>query len=143
MKENINFFTENTDYRIRGKKKLNTWIGGVIRKEKKRQGAINIIFCDDDFLKRLNKKYLKRNTLTDIITFSQNEGNFISGDLYISLDRIRENAKIFRVPIKEELARVMVHGVLHLTGYDDHTQREAEEMREREDFYLTRLKNLP
>ena len=142
MKESINFFTEDIDYRLRGKQRFRTWLSDVIRKEKKREGEINIIFCDDNYLKRLNRKYLNRNTLTDIITFSQVEGNIISGDLFISIDRVRENAKTFKVRLTNELARVMVHGILHLAGYNDHTAREVKEMRSKEDLYLLHLQKL-
>lgn len=143
MTGSINFFTEDLDYRIREKRKIRAWILDTIRKENILPGEINIIFCNDSYLAKLNRKYLKRNTLTDIITFSFGERDLISGDLFISLDRVRENAKIFGISLTRELSRVMIHGILHLAGYDDQSEREVMKMRMKEDFYLQRLEKLP
>lgn len=99
-------------------------------------GDINVIFCSDDYLIEKNIQYLKKNYLTDIITFNYNHLKKISGDLFISIERIRENASINHVPFDEELYRVIVHGVLHLIGYNDSTEEEISIIRAKEAFYL-------
>jgi len=109
---------------------------GVILKEGKRVGELNVILCSDEYLYKLNVEYLSHDTLTDIITFDYSESNIISGDLFISINRIRENAKAYSIKIIEELHRVMVHGVLHLCGYGDKTKEERKTMRVKENFYL-------
>ena len=99
-------------------------------------GDINYVFCTDNYLLDINLKYLNHNTLTDIITFNFCENKKISGDILISLDRIKENSSIFEQPFNKELYRVMIHGVLHLIGYNDKTSKEKERMRKKEDYYL-------
>lgn len=118
---------------------LRDWIMGVIRDESKELGELNCIFCNDSFLHEMNQTYLDHDTYTDIITFNYVEENLISGDLYISLDRVFENALTFNVSKMQELNRVIIHGVLHLIGYNDKTPEEADEIRAKEDFYLTLL----
>ncbi|MEI6454922.1 MAG: rRNA maturation RNase YbeY [bacterium] len=143
MKGSINFFTENIKYKISRKNTLRLWIADAIRTEKRYPGSINIILCDDRFLLTLNRRYLKKSTLTDIITFSfVEEPNELSGDIYISLTRVKENAKKFKVLLFEELSRIIIHGILHLSGYDDQKEEERAEMRNREDFHLKRLRKL-
>jgi probable rRNA maturation factor len=143
MTGSINFFTENITYKLSRKRLLNAWIADAVNTEQVRLGNINIVLCDDSFLLRLNRKFLKKNSLTDIITFSfAEEKDELSGDIYISLPRVRENARQFRLHLVEELSRVIIHGVLHLAGYDDHSEDEKQEMRKREDFYLKRLRKL-
>ncbi len=100
-------------------------------------GEIGIIFCSDQYLLQMNKKYLNHDYFTDIITFNYNEKKYVQGDLFISVDRIRENAVSFGVSIREELFRVIFHGLLHLTGYDDKTKKEKELMRGKENYYLS------
>lgn len=105
--------------------------------EKKNIEEVNIIFCSDDYLLEMNKKYLNHDYYTDIITFDNSEGENISGDLFISIDRIRENAGAYGVSFENELQRVIIHGVLHLVGYKDHSPKEKETMRNKENFYLS------
>ena len=98
---------------------------------------LSFIFCDDMELLNKNSKYLNHDTLTDILTFDYSENNNISGDIYISIDRVKENAKTYKVTFENELDRVMIHGVLHLLGYKDKSKKDQKAMREKEDFYLS------
>lgn len=102
--------------------------------------SISYIFCSDDFLLKLNQEYLKHNTLTDILTFSLSNSSLdIVAEIYISIERVSENAEKLSIPFLEELHRVMIHGILHLCGYHDHTKEEKVEMRKKEDYYLSLL----
>jgi probable rRNA maturation factor len=140
MPEFVQFFNEGIKYTVPGKRVLRRWLESAIKKEKFVAGQINIVICTDSYLLKINKKYLKKNTLTDIITFSMaEEEGIVSGDIYISLERVRENAHIYRQVVKKELARVMVHGVLHLMGYDDETEADQKVMRKKENTYLKDL----
>lgn len=114
----------------------------IISKEKKKTGEISVILCSDEDLLQINKKFLKKSYYTDIITFDYSEGDQISGDLYISFERIKENALQFQVSINDELKRVIIHGVLHLLGLKDNTPEEKSLMRESEDRYLLLVKDL-
>ena len=100
-------------------------------------GDLSIVFCSDNYILDMNIKYLQHDYFTDIITFDYCEGEKISGDLFISVDSVRENALLYGATFEEELNRVMVHGVLHLIGYDDHTKAEQKTMREKENYYLS------
>ncbi|MCX6304282.1 MAG: rRNA maturation RNase YbeY [Bacteroidetes bacterium] len=140
MSARINFFLENVSYVVKKKAGLREWINTTIRQEGKAAGDINFIFCNDDYLLDLNIKYLKHNTLTDILTFSSGSDKTVSGDIFISLPRVWENAVIFDQTMEEELHRVMIHGILHLTGYSDSTVQEKLMMREKENYYLAALK---
>ena len=113
------------------------WLNACIKNEGKKPGEINIIFCDDEYLLNMNQEFLGKNYLTDIITFdfSENE-KLVSGDLYISHERVRENAKSYNATFDEEIRRVMVHGILHLLGFDDKTSEEKMNMRKRENELL-------
>lgn len=111
----------------------------MILLENKKPGNISVIFCSDDYLLDINIKYLNHNFYTDIVTFDYVEENLISGDLFISVDRVKENAKKFDQPFKKELFRVILHGVLHLIGYNDKTEEEQKMMRSKEDFYLKKV----
>jgi len=135
----VSFFTADVSYTIRSKNLIRKWLQGLISKEGKRVGQLGIILCSDEYLWNLNKDFLNHRTYTDIITFDQGviEGE-VSGELYISLERIRDNAKKFNVSVKDELHRVMVHGVLHLCGYGDKTPREKTRMTAKENEYLTK-----
>jgi len=115
---------------------IKKWIEAIAKTEKKAIGGINYVFVGDDELLKLNKQYLKHNTYTDIITFDYSEPKEISGDIFISIDRVKDNAKKFKVKFDDELHRVMIHGVLHLCGYKDKTPKDAREMRKKEDFSL-------
>ena len=132
----ILFFVKGIKYPIKDKRKIKAWIKEVIEQEKKTQGDINIILSDDSHLLEVNKEYLKRDYYTDIITFDYCVGNVISGDLFISIDRIKENARKYKVEDKTELYRVIIHGILHLAGYNDQKKKESEVMKRAEDKYL-------
>lgn len=108
----------------------------LVNNEKKELGNVSVIFCSDEYLLRINEEYLNHNYYTDIITFDYCENTVISGDLFISLDRITENTDKFRTTFNKELYRVIFHGLLHLVGFKDKTDAEQEKMREKEEFYL-------
>ncbi len=137
----ITFFTEKVTFNLPDKLFLKKWITEVIALENKKKGEINYIFCNDSYLSQINIQYLKHDTLTDIITFDYTQDNkgFISGDIFISIDRIVENANALQIPFSEELHRVMIHGVLHLLGYRDKTKAEKALMRQKEDNSLSLL----
>ncbi|NDK17978.1 MAG: rRNA maturation RNase YbeY [Zetaproteobacteria bacterium] len=118
-------------------KKVKNWIVKAILNENLKEGEVNYIFCDDIILSELNIKYLKHNTLTDIISFDYTIGKIISGDIFISIERVKENAELFNTKYVDELHRVMIHGVLHYCGYKDKTDEEKTQMRSKEDYYLS------
>ena len=128
----INFYSEN-DFEFQEKKSFDTWIRKVISSEEKQLGEINYIFCDDHYLYKINLKFLDHDTYTDIISFDNSEGDELNGDIFISTDRVTENAKEYNVDFSEELKRVIIHGILHLCGYGDKTESEAALMRQKED----------
>lgn len=130
----INFFTE-TEFTI-NEDEINSWLLSVIASEGKNLGEINYIFCDDAYLLSINQQYLDHDTYTDIISFDTSEGNDLSGDIFISVERIKENAQQFNVSVDDELMRVLAHGILHFCGYKDKTDDEAKLMREKEDEKL-------
>jgi len=132
----IGFYNENSGFKPKQIKKIREWLLAVILAEGKSAGEISFIFCDDNYLHEMNVKYLSHDTLTDVITFDYSEENRISGDVFISIDRVRENAVNFTKPLDEEIHRVMVHGVLHLCGFKDKTKKDAVLMRQKEDSYL-------
>lgn len=131
----IEYHYEN-NFILEDSEKIRIWIEDVIKKEKKIVGDITYIFCDDDYLLERNKEFLNHNTLTDIITFNYCIDNNISSDIMISIDRVKENSTIFENSFNEEMKRVMIHGILHLIGYNDKSEEEEELMRKKEDFYL-------
>jgi len=136
----IQFFSEDINFIFKNKIQTRNWLAKVIEKENKGLLNINYIFCSDEFLLELNKKYLNHSTLTDILTFPDDSVNGkISGDIYISIERIRENSEKYTHPFDKELHRVMVHGVLHLLGYKDKTKNEKETMTLKEDYYLKKI----
>ena len=118
---------------------LQKWIETVITSENKVLGDLNYIFCSDEYLLERNIKYLNHDTLTDIITFDYCEEEIINSDIMISIDRVKENSSIFENSFSDELHRVMIHGVLHLIGYNDKTKKEKQTMRNKEDYYLKKL----
>ena len=132
-------FHYEINFSLKYKMSISKWIDHTIRTENKITGDINYIFCSDDYLLARNIKYLKHDSLTDIITFNYCEGNKINCDIMISIDRVKENSSIFETSFLEELYRVMIHGILHLVGYDDKTEKEKNIMRKKEDFYLKKL----
>lgn len=121
-------------------KKILIWhINSLIKNELKTTGEVSVIFCSDEYLLQMNKNYLNHDYYTDIITFDYVEGDTISGDLFISLDRVNENAEKFNIPFLIELFRVIFHGTLHLAGYKDKTEDEQILMREKENYYLSEV----
>ena len=132
----IRYFQEDIRFDLKQKMLNNRWLKMVAGSEMRRLGAINIIFCSDRYILDVNMKYLQHDYFTDIITFDYCEKDILSGDLFISIDSVRENALFYGVPFPDELDRVMVHGLLHLIGYDDHTEEEIAQMRAKEDYYL-------
>ena len=135
----INFYTESVDFpfsRRGSKADLRTYINNLIRNEGKKTGDINYIFCTDDYLLEINKQYLSHDYYTDVITFDYSEFPVVSGDIFISVDMVRNNAKEFAPSIEHEMYRVIFHGVLHLCGYMDKQPDEEKLMREKEDYYL-------
>lgn len=134
----IRYFTEDIDFAFKGKSVHSAWLKAVSEEEGRRPGQISVIFCSDPYLLEINRKYLGHDYYTDIITFDYSEGDTISGDLFISVDTVRSNAEYYSADFKDELDRVIVHGVLHLIGYDDHTDEQSAEMRARENHYLER-----
>lgn len=133
--EGVSFSYEGVEEDLIDEEKIECWIKEVLEKENKQVGILNYIFCTDDFLLEINKEYLNHDTYTDIITF-QYSSEPIEGDIYISVERTRENATHLGTAEDEELRRVIIHGVLHLCGYKDKTEEEEIEMRGKEDFYL-------
>lgn len=138
----ISYFTEDTDFRFKGRALNNRWLRMVAESEIKRVGDLSIIFCSDNYILDVNMRYLQHDYFTDIITFDYCEGNRLSGDLFISVDSVRENALFYGTEFSDELNRVMVHGLLHLIGYDDHTEEDQKTMREKEDYYISVRKSL-
>ena len=120
---------------------LNLWINNVIKEEEMIIGELVYVLCNDEYLLKKNIQFLNHNTLTDVITFDYSEKKIISGDILISTERVVENAKIFNVNYLTELHRVMVHGLLHLLGYKDKIEKDADTMREKENYYLNKLTN--
>ena len=127
---------EGHDFRLGKKTAIREWLLLVIRKEGKHCGEINYLFASDAYVLEQNKKYLRHNTYTDIITFHSNEGKILNADILISTDRVRDNAEKLGTAPDEELRRVMVHGVLHLCGYKDKSERERKQMRDKEEICL-------
>ena len=128
----ISFNYEN-EFVLPDEEQIATWISQVILSENKKEGEINYIFCDDKYLLNLNEQYLDHDTLTDIISFDYSIGNEIHGDIFISTERVLENASDFKVTFEEELQRVLVHGILHYCGYKDKSKDDEQLMRNKED----------
>lgn len=133
----ISFFIEVDSFKLDQKTKLKKWISEVIKLQLKQVGEINYIFCDDEYLLDINKTYLKHDFYTDIITFDQAElPNKIEGEIYISVERVKDNSETLKVDFKEELKRVVIHGILHLVGFKDKTEKEKKKMRALENEML-------
>lgn len=135
-------FNYETEFTITKKiDAIKKWIKNAILQEKYSLGELNYIFCDDTYLLKINREYLNHDTLTDIISFDYTIGKQINGDIYISIDRIKENAKLYKTTFYNEFLRVMIHGVLHYCGYKDKTDADKKIMRSKEDYYLS-LQNI-
>lgn len=133
----IIFSVEEISFNLKEKNKIKRWIKNIIENEGKKLGEISYIFCSDGYLLEINQKYLEHDTYTDIITFDYTENSgIISGDIFVSVDRVGENAREFGVTFDEEMRRVLIHGVLHLLGYPDKKPNEEKKMRQKENEAL-------
>ncbi|MEX0598558.1 MAG: rRNA maturation RNase YbeY [Candidatus Paceibacterota bacterium] len=135
----LSFHSADISFILKEKSAFRKWINSEILRRSFKTGKINLILCSDDYLLELNKKYLNHNFYTDIITFNYNEANLISGDLFISIDRIKENTLIFNTIFQQELKRVIIHGILHLMGHDDNSPDLKKKIHEEEDEALKRF----
>lgn len=133
----ISYYFQDTDFKFRDRRKTNEWLKLAAESEIRRIGNISIIFCSVNYVLDINQKYLQHDYFTDIITFDYCEGDRLSGDLFISVDSVRENSVEFGTEFKDELNRVIIHGLLHLVGYDDHTEKDIKLMRSKENYYLS------
>jgi probable rRNA maturation factor len=134
----VNFFYNEIRFKLKNPRKVTSWIKKVVKKESASIQEINYVFCSDSYLLSLNQGFLKHNTLTDIITFDNSEeASVLEGEIYISVERVKENAKKYNVPFEDELSRVMIHGVLHLLGYKDKKPTEKALMRKKEEASLS------
>jgi rRNA maturation RNase YbeY len=124
------------EFQIENSESISSWLHQVIEKENKELGELNYIFCDDEYLHKMNVEFLDHDTLTDVISFDYTEGVIVSGDVYISTERVAENATEFKVSFTDELHRVMVHGLLHYCGYKDKSDDDVITMRAKENYYL-------
>ena len=136
----ILFHEAGITHKIKAKRRIREWIIDILRKEKKKEGNINIILTSDNYLLEINKNYFSRDYLTDIISFDYTENNIISGDLFISIERVKANAREYEQKFEEELCRVIAHGILHLSGYKDKNEYEKDIMRKLEDHYLKEIR---
>ena len=132
----IDFFSETT-FNLQNPEKVASWISAIISNENHEEGELSYIFCDDEYLHKLNVEFLKHDTLTDIISFDNSLGNQINGDIFISVERVKENASKFNTTFENELHRVIIHGVLHYCGYKDKTKKDADIMRVKENKALS------
>ena len=134
----VNFFVEDIDFKVPFPRKTSHWIQFVFRKERKHLQELNYIFCSDEYLRGINKEYLSHTTYTDIVTFDNSESpKAIEGDVFISIDRVKENAEKYGVSFLAEFRRVLVHGALHLMGYADKKPKDKGVMRKKEDTYIS------
>jgi len=138
----VSFHFQNFSEKIKNKKRLVDWLLAVAFIEQRRIEKIDFVFCDDQFLLSLNKKFLHHKTLTDIITFDYSERDKLIAEIYISTEHVKENSTYFNVRYEDELHRVMIHGVLHCIGYSDKTEKDKNKMRRKEDEYLKLLREM-
>lgn len=138
----VRYFTEDIKFEYKNRLFNKRWLKMVAGSEMKKLGDINIIFCSDNYILDVNMRYLQHDYFTDIITFDYCEGSVLSGDLFISIDSVRENSEHYGTAFDEELHRVIVHGVLHLIGYDDHSDEDIAMMRSKENYYLNMRSSL-
>ena len=136
-------FSKNIEgFNLSDKERIKKWLTAIIQEQGKRVGMIGYLFCDDEYILDANQRYLNHDTYTDIITFDYVEGDFVSGDIMISVDRVGENVEKFGVPFADELHRVIAHGVLHLLGQGDKTEEEANIMRQKENKALAKYQEI-
>ncbi len=138
----VYFHNEDNSYVLPAKRKVKSWLKTSIEHQKMSIGTINVVFCSDQHLLVINKEYLNHDYYTDIITFNYCEAKQISGDLFISIDRIKDNSKNNKILFVNELHRVIIHGVLHLCGFNDKTKAEKKEIRQMEDYFLNKIKHI-
>ncbi len=138
----VSYFTQDTSFAYKGRRLTSRWLSEVASREGCRIGAVSVIFCSDPVILDVNRKYLGHDYYTDIITFDYCEEEVLNGDLFISVDTVRANALEYGTLFHEELHRVIVHGLLHLIGYDDHTEADIAEMRMKENEYLKLLETI-
>ena len=138
----VRYFFEDTPFQFKPKRFTSQWLKIVAESEIRKLGAVNIIFCSVNYILDINQRYLQHDYFTDIITFDYCEGKVLSGDLFISVDSVRENALFYGTEFEDELNRVIVHGLLHLIGYDDHSEEDIARMRSKENYYLEVRKSL-
>ena len=138
----IYFHTEEIHFEPAQPQRIKAWIRKIISHAQKEVGELNIIFTSNSFLLKMNQQYLKHNYFTDVITFNYNRGEVVSGDIFISIDQVKVNSKEISVNFADELYRVIIHGVLHLLGYDDKDKAQQMEMREKEDEMLALFKSM-
>lgn len=135
----IHFFFENIDKFHLEQNALKLWIENIILSENKKLGEINYIFCDDEYILKVNQDYLQHDYYTDIITFDYVKGKNISGDIFISITRVKDNATTLSKDFESEFRRVLAHGILHLCGYKDKTEEDIKEMRAKENYYINKI----
>ena len=135
----INYNYE-TNFSLKGPNKISSWIANIIKSFNLKVGEINYVFCSDEYLHKINKAFLNHDTYTDIISFDYKLGNSINGDIYISIDRVKDNSLLYKVSFEEELRRVMIHGILHFCGFKDKTEEDKKVMREKENECLSLFK---
>ena len=133
----VYFHTEDISFVFKNKRKVSSWLNSVVTSFDKKVGTLNYIFCSDQYLYSINKTYLNHDNFTDIITFNYCDGNKISGDLFISIDRVKEYSTLNNIEFNIEIHRVIVHGVLHLCGYNDKTNAEKRIIKEKENHFLS------
>ena len=138
----VNYFIVENNFRFDKRRDCTNWIKNVILEESKNNprkvGDISVIFCSDDYLLKINKQFLSHDYYTDVITFDNSEGSTISGDIFISTDTVLENSKTYKQQYINEIHRVIIHGILHLLGYDDQNEEQTKIMRSKEDYYLNK-----
>ena len=135
--QELEFHCEDIVFELENKQLVINWVLSAINKEGYQLGEVSYVFCSDEYLYKINLEHLSHDTYTDIITFNYCENNVVNADIFISIERVKENAKTYSVDFEEELHRVIIHGILHLVGYNDKTDEQQKEMTSREDFYLS------
>lgn len=138
----ISFSTQDVEFTLDNEQKVKKWITTIVNAHSMTVGVISYLFCSDEVELEANRTFLNHDTYTDIITFDYVEGSVVSGDIMISVDRVRENASIFNVPFENELNRVIIHGILHLLGQKDKSEEDAAQMRKREEDALQLWKTM-
>ena len=133
----VNYYFEDTAFKLKAKTKIKNWLKLVAESEVYTLRNVSVIFCSDNYILDINQRFLQHDYFTDIITFDYSEGSKISGDLFISVDSVKENSIEYGTDFEDELHRVIVHGILHLIGYDDHTDEDIKIMRSKENYYLS------